>query len=72
EGGFGTEEFGDVRCLVTAANRQPAVANYVRKPGDDVYRAFALDVLRVEADGIAEIVTFGPSRYPDFDLPATL
>ena len=26
EGGFGTEEFGDIRCLVTAANRQPAVA----------------------------------------------
>jgi RNA polymerase sigma-70 factor, ECF subfamily len=72
EGGFGTEAFGDIRCLVTAANRQPAIANYVRKPGDDVYRALALDVLRFEGGEIAEIVTFDSSRYPDFDLPPTL
>jgi RNA polymerase sigma-70 factor, ECF subfamily len=72
EGGFGTEAFGDIRCLVTEANRQPAVANYVREPGEEDYRGFALDVLRIEDGDIAEIVTFGPSVYPAFGLPLTL
>jgi RNA polymerase sigma-70 factor, ECF subfamily len=72
EGGFGTEAFGDIRCLVTEANRQPAVANYALVPGDDQYRGFALDVLRIEDGEIAEIVTFGPSVYPSFGLPLTL
>jgi RNA polymerase sigma-70 factor, ECF subfamily len=72
EGGFGTEEFGDIRCLVTAANRQPAVANYVRKPGDDVHRGFALDVLRIERGEIADIITFPPSLYAALGLPLTL
>ena len=34
EGGFGTEEFGRIRCLATRANMQPAVANYLRRPGE--------------------------------------
>jgi RNA polymerase sigma-70 factor (TIGR02960 family) len=72
EGGFGTEAFGDIRCLVTAANRQPAVANYVRLPGEDEYRGFALDVLRIEDGEIAEIVTFPSALYPAFGLPPAL
>jgi RNA polymerase sigma-70 factor (ECF subfamily) len=70
EGGFGTPEFGDIRCLVTVANRQPAVANYVRKPGDSAYRAFALDVLRIEGGEITDIVTF--PVHPAFGLPPEL
>jgi RNA polymerase sigma-70 factor (ECF subfamily) len=70
EGGFGTEEFGDIRCLVTQANRQPAVANYARKPGDDAYRLFAIDVLRIEDGQITEILAFPPSAM--FGLPPTL
>ena len=31
EGGFGSEEFGRLRCVTTRANRQPAVACYVRR-----------------------------------------
>jgi RNA polymerase sigma-70 factor (TIGR02960 family) len=70
EGGFGTEEFGDIRCLVTGANRQPAVAYYARKPGDDAFRPFALDVLRIEDDQIAEVIAFPVSAA--FGLPPTL
>jgi RNA polymerase sigma-70 factor (TIGR02960 family) len=70
EGGFGTEEFGDIRCLVTEANRQPAVAYYARKPGEDAYRPFALDVLRIENDQITEIIAFPISAA--FGLPPTL
>ena len=44
--------------VFTSANRLPAVANYIRKPGDTHYRPFMLDVLRVEAGGISEVVAF--------------
>jgi RNA polymerase sigma-70 factor, ECF subfamily len=72
EGGFGSDSFGHFRCLVTAANRQPAVANYVRRPGDDSYRAMALDVLRIERGEITDIVTFPHTLFAAFDLPPTL
>jgi RNA polymerase sigma-70 factor (ECF subfamily) len=41
---------GRWRTLPTRANRQPAVAHYVRRPGDIEYRAQVLEVLWV-ADG---------------------
>jgi len=69
EGGFGSERFGHLRCVVTHANLQPAVANYVRRPGDSTWRAMALDVLRIEEGLITEIVTFPPDSFPAFSLP---
>jgi RNA polymerase sigma-70 factor (ECF subfamily) len=69
EGGFGSEQFGHLRCVVTHANLQPAVANYVRRPGDSTWQALALDVLRIEDGLITEIVTFSPDSYPAFGLP---
>jgi ketosteroid isomerase-like protein len=41
-------------------------ASYLRAPSDTVYRAFELDVLRVEDGAIAEITTFGADRFPAF------
>jgi RNA polymerase sigma-70 factor (ECF subfamily) len=73
EGGFGdADALGRFRCLPARANRQPAVANYVLAPGDDTYRALALDVLRIEDGEIGEIVTFARDVFPAFGLPATL
>ena len=72
EGGFGSEEFGDMRCTLTRANMQPAVACYHRRPGSSEYRALALDVLRIEEGKVAEIVTFPGSVLPAFELPPTL
>jgi RNA polymerase sigma-70 factor (TIGR02960 family) len=72
EGGFGSEEFRDFRCVVTWANRQPAVANYIRKPGSDIHVALALDVLRIEDGEITEIIAFPDTVFPAFGLPATL
>ena len=69
EGGFGSEHSGHLRCVVTHANLQPAVANYVRRPGDSTWRAMALDVLRIEKGLITEIVTFVPDTFPLFGLP---
>jgi RNA polymerase sigma-70 factor, ECF subfamily len=72
EGGFGTEELGDLRCLPARANRQPAVACYLRRPGEAPFRPMALDVLRIEDGAVAEIVTFVPGLFPAFDLPEEL
>ena len=69
EGGFGSEQFGRLRCVVTHANLQPAVAAYVCQPGDSTWRALALDVLRIEDGLITEIVTFMPDNFPPFGLP---
>jgi RNA polymerase sigma-70 factor (ECF subfamily) len=72
EGGFGTEAYRDFRCVVTRANMQPAVANYLRRPGDSAYRALAMDVLRIEDGAVAEITAFGADVFPAFGLPETL
>jgi RNA polymerase sigma-70 factor (ECF subfamily) len=72
EGGFGTATMGEMRCVLTRANRQPAVAGYVRRPGDEEYALLALDVLRIEAGVVREIVAFDHSLLGPFDLPTTL
>jgi hypothetical protein len=71
-GGFGSEAFGSTRCVVTRANGQPAVAGYVRKPGDAAYEPLAIDVLRVQDGVVTEIVTFDGAVFAHFDLPAIL
>jgi RNA polymerase sigma-70 factor (TIGR02960 family) len=63
---------GEWRLVATAANRQPAAACYLRAPGDDAFRAFKIDVLRVEGDRIAELTTFGSALFEAFGLPPTL
>jgi RNA polymerase sigma-70 factor (ECF subfamily) len=58
--------------LATRANGQPAVATYLRGPGDDAHRAFAVGVLRIEGGCIAEIVAFHEQAlFRAFGLPAT-
>jgi RNA polymerase sigma-70 factor (TIGR02960 family) len=71
-GGFGTETFGSMRCVVTRANRQPAVACYVRRPGDDRHTALALDVLRIAEGAVADITTFDGALFGWFGLPEAL
>jgi RNA polymerase sigma-70 factor (TIGR02960 family) len=64
--------FGRWRHLPTWANRQPAVAGYVQRPGTSVYRAQMVDVLRIQAGRIVEITTFEPHLAAAFGLPLTL
>jgi RNA polymerase sigma-70 factor, ECF subfamily len=64
--------FGDFRLLPTRANRQPAAACYLRRPGDSEFRALSLDVLRVEDGKVAEIVAFLAEVFAAFGLPPTL
>jgi RNA polymerase sigma-70 factor (ECF subfamily) len=72
ERAFGLERDGDWRLVATAANRMPAAASYLRRPGDSTFRAFKVDVLRISGGAIAEITTFGPALFVASGLPATL
>jgi RNA polymerase sigma-70 factor (TIGR02960 family) len=63
---------GDWRLIPVGANRMPAAASYLRRPGDGEYRAFKFDVMRMEAGVIAEITTFGAELFPAFGLKTTL
>jgi RNA polymerase sigma-70 factor (ECF subfamily) len=63
---------GDWRLVPTRANRMPTAANYLRAPGDTVWRAFKFDVLRIEGGKVAEITTFDSTLFPAFGLPPTL
>jgi RNA polymerase sigma-70 factor (ECF subfamily) len=64
---------GQLRTVATAANRQPAVAAYVRRPGDSEYRALGIDVLRFEGELVVEITRFiRADIFAAFGLPPTL
>jgi RNA polymerase sigma-70 factor (TIGR02960 family) len=72
-GGFGdSQRFGDFRCLLTSANRQPAVANYLRRPGSGRFEASMIDVLTVRGGEVTEIVTFSAKTFGAFGLPDVL
>jgi RNA polymerase sigma-70 factor, ECF subfamily len=65
--------FGRLRTLVAAANRQPAAAHYLRRPGESEYRPLALDVLRIEGGCVAEITSFVlPGLFAALRLPPSL
>jgi RNA polymerase sigma-70 factor, ECF subfamily len=60
---------GEYRVIPTSANLQPALAMYLRRPGDTLFRALALEVLRVEDGQIAELTDFGDvSLFAKFGL----
>jgi RNA polymerase sigma-70 factor, ECF subfamily len=58
KGGFGDDSWGHLRCVLSGANRQPAVAFYLKRAGDTEYRPLALDVLRIEGGAFAEVIAF--------------
>jgi RNA polymerase sigma-70 factor, ECF subfamily len=61
------------RFVLTAANRQPAVAFYTRSPGGSEYRAAVIDVLRIEGGLIGRIDAFVlPQLFAAFSLPTTM
>jgi RNA polymerase sigma-70 factor (ECF subfamily) len=71
--GLGPDREGDWRLLPTGVNRMPAAVSYLRRPGDTVFRAFKVDVLRIEGGRIAEITTLGPAALiGPLGLPETL
>lgn len=64
---------GDVRSVPITANRQPALAVYVRRSTDVAYHAWAIVVLGSREGKFREIATFASSdMFARFGLPATL
>jgi RNA polymerase sigma-70 factor (ECF subfamily) len=69
---LGPDREGDWRLAPTGANRMPAAASYLRRPGDSAFRAFKIDVLRVDGGLIREVTTFGAALFPAFGLPPAI
>ncbi|KZS73833.1 hypothetical protein A4G29_13915 [Mycobacterium kansasii] len=62
---------GDLAMVPTAANGQPAAAEY-RRCDDNVMRAHSVHVLTPGATGIAAMTVFlDPSLFSSFGLPST-
>jgi RNA polymerase sigma-70 factor (ECF subfamily) len=60
---------GEYRSVATSASLQPAIAMYLRRPGDTLFRALALEVLRIEDGQVAEVIDFGDvSLFAKFGL----
>ena len=72
ETAFGVEGMGEWRLLPTWANHQPTALSYLRRPGDSVFRAFKVDVMRVVDGKIREITTFDNRLFPAFGAPEVL
>ncbi len=72
ERAFGPEMEGEWRLVPTRANRHPAAASYLRAHGDDEFRGFKIDVLRVVDGRIAEITTFDAHLFEAFGLDPVL
>jgi len=68
----GLTEAGEWRLVATRANRMPAAACHLRPHGETEFRAFKIDVLRIEGGRIAEITTFSDALFPAFGLAPTL
>jgi RNA polymerase sigma-70 factor (ECF subfamily) len=64
---------GRFRMVPTRANRQPAVAAYLRRLDEPEHRPFAIGVLRISDGRIAEITAFHDlGLFPAFALPPAL
>ena len=65
-------EMGMWRLIPVAANRMPAAASYLLRPGDTEFRAFKFDVIAITDGQIAEITTFDGTLFPAFGLDPVL
>lgn len=70
---FARVAFGEIKCVPAVASGGPAVAMYVRKPGDDRFRATAIHVPVFEGDRMVEVHAFLlPNLFPLFALPESI
>jgi RNA polymerase sigma-70 factor (ECF subfamily) len=64
----------EIRLLPSSANRQPALAAYLRDPDDGVSRGYGVMVLALAGDAITGITGFAgyPRLIAELGLPAEL
>ncbi|MGI6870572.1 RNA polymerase subunit sigma-70 [Amycolatopsis sp. 3B14] len=70
EDGFADMEH--LRAVGTSVNRQPAVAFYHWREKEGAYLPLTIDVLRISAGAITEIITFHDDQFPRLGLPERL
>jgi RNA polymerase sigma-70 factor (ECF subfamily) len=65
---------GAWRVLPTAANGRPAVAGYLRRPGETAFLPFAITVLNIQDGRLTNITAFEAADLivAAFGLPASL
>ncbi|MGH3487622.1 MAG: sigma-70 family RNA polymerase sigma factor [Actinopolymorphaceae bacterium] len=64
---------GSWRHIPTSANAQPAVGSYLWNDEAGAHVSFAIDVLTLRGERVAEITAFiGPEHFEAFGLPASL
>jgi RNA polymerase sigma-70 factor, ECF subfamily len=64
---------GSWRHMPTSANGQPAIGGYLWNEEADAHTPWAIDVLTLRGDKIAEITAFvGPEHFAALGLPASL
>jgi RNA polymerase sigma-70 factor, ECF subfamily len=68
----GPDAWGEWRVLETAANRQPALAAYLRRPGESAFSGSWLGVFAFRDGLISEITTYEPTFFAAFGLPEQL
>jgi RNA polymerase sigma-70 factor (TIGR02960 family) len=68
----GYEDLGQLRCVLTSVNRQPALAFYLWQEREDAYLPLTIDVLRITGGAIAEIVIFHDDQFGRLGLPERL
>ena len=59
----------EMRSEPLVANGQPALASWIRMPGDPTWRAFSLAVMTVTDGEVAVLDVFSPAVFPAFGLP---
>ncbi|ATY13354.1 RNA polymerase subunit sigma-70 [Amycolatopsis sp. AA4] len=62
---------GSFRMVPVRANRQPAVAGYLRRPGESVYRAFGVCVLTVRNGLVTAMAAFETAALAPYGLAET-
>jgi RNA polymerase sigma-70 factor, ECF subfamily len=60
---------GELRVTASAANRQPAMATYIRPHAGSAFELVGLTVLRIEEGRIVELTNFAPDLLGSFGLP---
>ena len=65
----GFQDLTHLRTVVTAVNRQPAVAFYLWRKKEGAHLPLTVDVLRVNRGKITEIITFYADQFPRLGLP---
>ncbi|MFF4596660.1 RNA polymerase subunit sigma-70 [Amycolatopsis sp. NPDC001319] len=63
---------GWFRMVAVRANRQPAVATWVRRPGESGFRRFGISVLTVEHGLVTAMAAFETASFEPYGLPETL